>query len=58
MNGVFQSQEIPALIAPVAQGDPSHEISLSEHLVALSFPTHGLMPPWSVLKFLFRSDAF
>ncbi len=45
---------IPSLIAPVDQGDPQHEISLSEHLVALSFPTHGLMPPWSVLKFLFR----
>lgn len=42
-------------LVPVNLAQPSKEISASsEQLVALAFPTHGLLPPWSVIKFLFR----
>jgi len=42
-------------LVPVNLAQPTKDISASSgHLVALAFPTHGLMPPWSVIKFLFR----
>lgn len=42
-------------IVPVNLSQPTKEIfASSKQLVALAFPTHGLIPPWSVLKFLFN----
>ncbi|MGD2245354.1 MAG: EFR1 family ferrodoxin [Candidatus Aminicenantes bacterium] len=49
------AKDIRSELIPVNSGVPAKEIGASpEHLVALVFPTHGLMPPWSVIKFLFR----
>jgi ferredoxin len=42
-------------LIPVSLARPSVEISASsDQLMALAFPTHGLLPPWSAIKFLFR----
>ena len=46
---------IPAVLIPVTRADPSRDITPSSgELVALAFPTHGGLPPWSVIKFLLR----
>lgn len=45
----------PAVLVPVNRADPEREIKVSpRQLVALAFPAHGLLPPWSVIKFLLR----
>jgi Pyruvate/2-oxoacid:ferredoxin oxidoreductase delta subunit len=50
-----RTRNIPSSLIPVNLADPNAEIiPSSEQLVALSFPTHGGLPPWSVIKFLFR----
>jgi len=47
-------KNISSELVPINLAQPTKEISASsEQLVVLAFPTHGLMPPWSVLKFLF-----
>ena len=49
------AKNIISELIPVNLAQPTKEISASpEQLVALAFPTHGLLPPWSVIKFLFR----
>ena len=46
---------IPAVLTPVAGSDPRRDFAPgAESLVALAFPTHGGLPPWSVIKFLLR----
>ncbi len=48
-------RNITAEVIPIKRAEPEKEIFASaEQLVVLAFPTHGLMPPWSVIKFLFR----
>ena len=48
------SKNIFSELVPVNLARPTKEISSSsKQLVVLAFPTHGLMPPWSVIKFLF-----
>ncbi len=49
------NKRILSEIVPVNLSQPTKEISASsKQLVALAFPTHGLIPPWSVIKFLFN----
>ncbi len=46
---------IASRIVPFDRARPAEEIDASPGtLAALTFPTHGLLPPWSVIKFLFR----
>ncbi len=46
---------ISAEVIPASLAAPREEIEASpDTLVALVFPAHGLLPPWSVIKFLFR----
>jgi len=50
-----QARNIPVSLIPVNLAEPGSEIEASsDELVALAFPTHGGLPPWSVIKFLFR----
>jgi hypothetical protein len=50
-----RARNIPASLIPANLADPETEIIASSgQLVALAFPTHGGLPPWSVIKFLFR----
>jgi ferredoxin len=45
----------PSSLIPVDKASPDSDIDRKERtLVGLSFPTHGLLPPWSVIKFLFK----
>ena len=46
---------MPAALLPVTRALPSRDINpASGELLALAFPTHGGLPPWSVIKFLCR----
>lgn len=50
-----QERNISSSLIPVNLAEPKSEITASSgQLVALAFPTHGGLPPWSVIKFLFR----
>jgi NAD-dependent dihydropyrimidine dehydrogenase PreA subunit len=50
-----QAQGIPSSLIPVNMANPGAEVEASPgQLVALAFPTHGGLPPWSVIKFLVR----
>jgi ferredoxin len=42
-------------IIPIDLANPKEEIEASpENLIVLAYPTHGLLPPWSAIKFLFK----
>lgn len=46
---------IPSSLIPVNQAEPQSDIEApGKSLVGISFPTHGLLPPWSVIKFLLK----
>ncbi len=50
-----EARGIPAALIPITRADPVRDIVPSAgELVALAFPTHGGLPPWSVIKFLLR----
>ena len=50
-----EARAIQARLIPVTRADPSRDIKPSAgELVALAFPTHGGLPPWSLIKFLLR----
>ena len=44
-----------ARVVPIDAAGAADELLASpEQLVGVSFPTHGLLPPWSMIKFLLR----
>ena len=46
---------IDSEIIPIDQAKPKEEIEASpEYLIVLSYPTHGFLPPWSAVKFIFK----
>ncbi len=48
-------RNIPSAVIPINLADPKTEIeAASDQLVVLAYPTHGLLPPWSAIKFLFK----
>ena len=48
-------RDIPSSLIPTDQAHPKTEINKPDKtLIGLAFPTHGLLPPWSVIKFLFK----
>lgn len=50
-----QARGLPSELIPFNLAEPAKEVAPSPgQLVALAFPTHGLLPPWSVIKFIFR----
>ncbi len=50
-----ESRGIPAVLVPVLRSEPRRDrAATSEELLVLAFPTHGGLPPWSVIKFLLR----
>jgi Pyruvate/2-oxoacid:ferredoxin oxidoreductase delta subunit len=47
--------QVKAKVVMIEDADLNHDFSQSpDFLVRLIFPTHGFMPPWSMIKFLFR----
>lgn len=54
LDGLCRAAGMESRIVPVDAAKPHEEIEASPgSLVVLAFPTHGLMPPWSVIKFIF-----
>lgn len=50
-----QMQGIKTSIIPIDKATPKNEIpAFRENLVILVYPTHGFLPPWSMIKFLFK----
>jgi hypothetical protein len=48
-------KNVESELIPVDAARPKEEIEASrDQLVALAFPTHGFLPPWSVIKFLLK----
>jgi len=49
---------LASTLIPVDKAQSRREIRPSpEQLIGLAFPTHGLLPPWSVIKFLFKMPS-
>jgi Pyruvate/2-oxoacid:ferredoxin oxidoreductase delta subunit len=48
-------RNIEAEVIPINLANPKYEIDPSpDCLVVLAYPTHGLLPPWSMIKFIFK----
>jgi len=55
MHDLCQQLGIQSKIVPIDAAKPRQEIeSSSDNLVILAYPTHGFLPPWSAIKFLFK----
>jgi hypothetical protein len=46
-------EDIKIVMIDEAEVEKEHTLS-NDTLVGVLFPTHGFMPPWSMIKFLFR----
>lgn len=52
---IANRHEVKAKVVLIEDADFSNDfIQSPDFLVGLLFPTHGFMPPWSMIKFLFR----
>jgi Pyruvate/2-oxoacid:ferredoxin oxidoreductase delta subunit len=52
---IFSRYKIRAKVLMIEDADFRSDLSSrADLLVGLLFPTHGFMPPWSMIKFLFR----
>jgi len=52
---IVNRQKIKAKVVMIEDADFDNDINQSpDFLVGLLFPTHGFMPPWSMIKFLTR----
>jgi len=51
----FKRDEIETCLKPIEGADFQDDFQNSGRLLtAVLFPTHGFMPPWSMIKFLFK----
>jgi hypothetical protein len=51
----FHRHRIKSKVVMIEDADFNNDLSPgADLLVGLLFPTHGFMPPWSMIKFLFR----
>ena len=52
---IFKHQKIKTKIVLIEDADFINDVNAGpDSLAGLLFPTHGFMPPWSMIKFLFR----
>ena len=52
---IVDRHKVKAKVVMIEDADFDNDINQSpDFLVGLLFPTHGFMPPWSMIKFLFR----
>jgi ferredoxin len=55
LHEVCTTHGIDSEIIPIDQAKPKEEIEASpKNLIVLSYPTHGFLPPWSAVKFIFK----
>ena len=51
----FDGNNIETCLKPIEDADIQNDFHDSDQqLIVVLFPTHGFMPPWSMIKFLFR----
>lgn len=51
----YEKKEIKTTLTFIEHADLKEDFKNSERqLTAVLFPTHGFMPPWSMIKFLFK----
>ena len=52
---IFNRHKIKTKVVMIEDADFDNDLyQTTDLLVGLLFPTHGFMPPWSMIKFLFR----
>ena len=52
---IARQHKVKAQVVMIEDAEFSSDLKLTHNfLVGLLFPTHGFMPPWSMIKFLFR----
>ena len=52
---IVNRHKVKAKVVMIEDADFNNDFNRSpDFLVGLLFPTHGFMPPWSMIKFLFR----
>jgi len=50
-----KKEGLSAAVIPIDKADPKADINHSpETLIVLAYPTHGFLPPWSAIKFMFK----
>ncbi|MBN1224763.1 MAG: 4Fe-4S dicluster domain-containing protein [Candidatus Aminicenantes bacterium] len=55
MQEICSQKGLEPEIIPIDTAKPGQEIESSpDNLVILAYPTHGFLPPWSAIKFLFK----
>lgn len=55
VHELCQREGIQSKIVPINAAKPRKDIEpSSNNLVILAYPTHGFLPPWSAIKFLFK----
>ncbi|MGB8952561.1 MAG: EFR1 family ferrodoxin [Candidatus Aminicenantales bacterium] len=55
MHDSCRRRGIRAEVIPIDKAGPCNEVTASpDNLVILVYPTHGFLPPWSTIKFLFK----
>lgn len=55
LQEMFEEGGKPATLEMIEDADPENQIdSSSDPMIGLLFPTHGFMPPWSMIKFILR----
>jgi ferredoxin len=55
LHDACQSKNIASEIIPIDLANAKEEIeAFPDNLVVLAYPTHGLLPPWSAIKFIFK----
>lgn len=55
LHEMFEEAGIGTTLEMIEDADPENRIdSASDPMVGLLFPTHGFMPPWSMIKFILR----
>ncbi len=55
MKEACEEKKIPAKVMTIENANPQEDTGTSpENLTGFLFPTHGFMPPWSMIKFLMK----
>lgn len=54
IKALFQDRQMAATLLPIDRSDFAKDFQgTGQRLTVVLFPTHGFMPPWSMIKFLF-----
>lgn len=55
LHEACSSRNIASEVIPIDLANPKEEIESSpDNIIVLAYPTHGFLPPWSAIKFIFK----